>query len=212
MQPSFPNLDEVERRPRRYWNADGLPEISMGALWMFWGVLLALPRLLPPGEWLGWYRMVVPFLMVGAAFSSQWVTRKLKERITFPRGGYVRWLEPSAAVNMLSAGVAALVGCALIVVVVKGRQESLRYMVVPLSSVLIAGALLVLAFRWKLHHYLVLSVASLAAGLVAWARRIPLEPGMILLLLTLGALSVLTGTIRLRRYLRAHSLPAEGAL
>ena len=45
------NLREIENRPHRYWNVDGLPEIVMGALWVLWGLAFLSPDLFLKGGW-----------------------------------------------------------------------------------------------------------------------------------------------------------------
>ena len=211
MPDSYPNLKEIEQRPRRYWNADGLPELSMGAVWIVWGIALALPKLLPQGTWLGWYWKSVPVILVVAAFSSQWVAKKLKERITFPRGGYVRWPEPSRTMQVVSALIAALVGLMLVVLVIRGRADGLRNLVAPLSAILIAVAFLVPAIRWKMTHFLVLSIAALALAFIILDRHMNVEPAMTFLLLTLGVIAMVLGSVRLSIYLRRHPAQAEAA-
>jgi hypothetical protein len=32
-----PDLNDIARRPARYWNIDGLPELMLGLLWIAWG-------------------------------------------------------------------------------------------------------------------------------------------------------------------------------
>ena len=34
----YPDLKEIERRPKQYWNADGLPDLLFGFVWILWGI------------------------------------------------------------------------------------------------------------------------------------------------------------------------------
>lgn len=209
MTDQFPDLRDVERRPQRYWNADGLPEITMGALWILWGAALGIPEALPPGDWLKWYWMTVPLILVVGGLSAGWITKKVKAKLTFPRAGYVAWPEPGPLQRIVPALLAMAVAAGVVALVVKGDNQTMREMAAPACGLLLAAAFLIPVMRWQLTHCLILSAASLVLSLVMIRARLGLERGMILLFLGLGPVSVLTGAFRLRAFLRRHPLPAE---
>src|SRR5579862_9619059 len=66
------NVDDVTLRAQRYWMEDGLVEITIGLSFVF----------LAGG-------IVTAGLSTLAAFGLFWGLKKAKERITFPRCGYV---------------------------------------------------------------------------------------------------------------------------
>lgn len=209
MTNQFPDLKDIERRPQRYWNADGLPEIAMGALWILWGAALGIPEALPPGDWLKWYWMTVPLILVVSGLAAGWVTKKLKAKLTFPRGGYVAWPEPGPLQRIIPALLAMAVAAGVVALVVKGESQTMREVAAPACSLLLAAAFLIPVLRWNLTHCLVLSAVSLVLAFVMIRARLVAEHGMILLFLGLGPVSVLTGALRLRAFLRRHPLPAE---
>lgn len=201
---AYPDLNEVARRPQQYWNADGLPELIMGGLWILWGVALGLPRLLPRGAWEMYYWMAVPAVLVIGGVASNWLTKKLKERFTYPRGGYVRFPDPAPLMMIVSVLLAAAIASGLAVLVVKAKTQGIPDLAAPACGVLLAAAMLIPALRWRLPHLLVLSGASLIAAVLIGQAGLTLEPGMISLFLSLGAVSMILGAIRLRLFLHSH--------
>ncbi len=206
----YPDLKEIERRPRQYWNADGLPDLTVGSLWIIWGAAFILPEVLPQGSWLRYYWMVVPLLLIGGGFAANWATKMFKRRLTFPRTGYVEWPEP----GMLQWIVPALLGAGVAAVIwVLARRigpGSLEALISPGVALLLALGFLCASVRQRLPHYLWSSAASLALALV-FARMGPsLEHGLVCLFLALGALSLLLGTLRLRSFLRRNPVSQEG--
>ena len=92
----YPDLAEVERRPRRYWNLDGIPEFIMGGLWVVWGFAFLVSSYLPGGSRIARvYSMVFPMILVVSALGSNWLAKQLKKKYTFPRAGYVEFHDPT---------------------------------------------------------------------------------------------------------------------
>ena len=204
MATNAPNLADVERRPQRYWNADGLPELTMGVLWVTWGGALGLPELLPPGDWLRWYWMFIPLVLVGGGLAATWATKRLKERYTFPRGGYVAWPEPGPLARLAVVGIAMAVAAGVAALASLSRTEGLRFLAAPTCAMVLAAGFLVPVVRWRLTHYLILSAASLGLCFAILRLRLGLEHGMILLFLAMGVISAVLGLVRLQTYLRSH--------
>jgi hypothetical protein len=132
-------------------------------------------------------------------------TRKLKERLTFPVGGYVTFPDPTRSQRVLAVVLAMVVSAGVSALVVSRREmPSLGDLAAPACGLLIAFASLIPALRWRLPHYLIVSTTSLALSLwVLWTRPGP-ENGMILLFLGLGTVTVIVGAVRLGRFLHHH--------
>ncbi|HBY59672.1 MAG TPA: hypothetical protein DEH78_07600 [Solibacterales bacterium] len=206
MTQSYPDLKDVERRKSRYWNVDGLPELIMGGLWVLWGVAFGLPKVLPAGEWQQWYWMFVPLLLMCSGFLSNWVTRRLKERFTYPRAGYAAFAPPSvpkkALAALLSCGIAGTVAALAL------RGGAPGTLAAPGVALFLALALLFPMVTMKLPHYAILSAASVALAIVFIVFQVEFDWGMLWLLLGMGAASMAVGGYRLRVFLRT---PAPGA-
>lgn len=88
--------DDIERaakRARAYWLVDGLPEIVTGLSFLAAGLCIALPYILPAGRGsagaLALPLVVAVFILGGRKF-----IKSIKERITYPRTGYVAYSQP----------------------------------------------------------------------------------------------------------------------
>ena len=81
---------EIEVRPLAYWNADGVPGLVAGLGCLLWGVLYLIGTVLFVGRSYFAYSSAVWLTLFLWGFGVEWGIEKLKERITFPRVGYVQ--------------------------------------------------------------------------------------------------------------------------
>lgn len=204
-----PDLDEIARRPQKYWTADGLPEVVMGALWMVWGIAWLVGENLPRDQ-ARVYWMIVPLLLVVGGVAAIRVIKSLKARITFPRTGYVEWKEPTRAAQLATAAVAMIAAAILAGVVLKGDAGQGRNAPVVLG-VMLSLAFLVASLRQRAPHLLALAGVALALGLAVgtigqgWTAANWVFVG-------LGAATSLAGALRLASFISRHPRASvEGA-
>lgn len=206
MEP-FPDLEEVEGRSRRYWSMDGLPELMMGAMWIFWGAALLIGQSLPKNWLWGVYWLATPAVLCLSGFATIWATKRLKARLTFPRTGYVEWKEPGWGVHLAAALVALAAAAALAALIVTGRTGGMEQVTAPGVGLLLCLAFLVASLKQKAPHLLALSAAALTLGLAFGAARMGWN-AINWMFLTLGGASAVLGGIRLALFLRKHPLAA----
>jgi len=198
-----PNLDDLARRPVRYWNVDGLPELIMGLLWIAWGGAWLIGQRIPHGSWLNVCWLVVPPALAGGGFAGVWATRRLKERLTFPRTGFVELKEPSRGARLGAAAVAIAVALALAIVILTTDARRVEQMATPVLSVILSLSFVVVSLKQRAPHYLALAGVAVALGLSlgaitgGWAS-------MNWMFLGLGAACALVGGLRLALFLRQH--------
>ena len=207
----YPDLGEVARRPIKYWSIDGLPELTMGGLWVIWGGAFLLGNALPKGPGANAYWTIVPFILVASSLMANRATRRLKERITFPRTGYVAMQEPRMAARILTAAIAALGAAGLTALIAASRTLEWENVVTSGTAVVIALALAAGSLRTHAPHLLWLSAFSLLLGLVMYLVHAG-YPGLNWMLVALGSASVVLGSIRLRRFLERHPRSTETAV
>lgn len=200
-----PDLKALAERPARYWNEDGLPALAIGVLWIFYaGLYLAGMGLRPGLIRTAFWIVMSLFFPAGLGFVAFWGIKRIKERVTYPRTGYVSSLTPrSAWVVGIVVSVLALAG--IIILLFAGIGIRLMNLLPSVCSLLLAAGFAFLAIRLKTPHLLILSGAAMVAAI-----GIPLlhlgEDGIlwIWLWLWLGTVSAVTGAFRLRSFLRAH--------
>lgn len=197
------DLDDLARRPIRYWNADGLPELMMGLLWILWGGAWQIGQVLPRGGAWRLYTLLVPALLVLTAVAATWATKKVKARITFPRTGYVAWKEPTGGERLATAGIAMVAAALLAAVVVRSRAAGLEHVAAPSMGVLLSLSFLVASLRQRAPHLLALAGVALTLGLALGALKIGWSAAY-WLLIALGAAAVVIGGLRLKSFLDRH--------
>lgn len=204
MGESF-NLGEIERRPSKYWNVDGLPELMMGLLWVVWGSSWLFGQSLQRGTLWNMYWMFTPALLALSGVASVWATKKLKARITFPRAGYVEWKEPTRGQRLATAAVAMIVAALLAALIIKARVHGVEQ-VAPLAfGVLLSLGLVVASLSQRAPHMLALAGVALALGLAFAALNMGWESTN-WILIGLGIATAISGAIRLNIFLKRYPL------
>lgn len=199
------DFKDLERRPLRSWNADGLPELMMGLLWIIWGVAWQLGQALGntgPGRF---YTLFMPAVLVLTSVAALWAIRKLKERITFPRAGYVKLKEPGPRERFAAAAIALVTAALLAALAARGRTLGLQQAGAPGMAVLLSLSFVVLSIRQRAPHLLALAGVALTLGLAFAALEIGWEDAY-WILIAVGAATAIAGALRLRWFLELHPL------
>ena len=205
------DLADIARRPQRYWNADGIPELLMGLLWMIWGGAWLAGERIPRGSLYNAFWLFVPALLAFSGVATVWATRALKARVTFPRAGYVAWQEPGLVTRVGVATLAIVTAAILAAAAVRARSNGVTsQMAAPILSVILSLAFLVAAVRQRAPHYLALAGVAVAMGIVLGKWNAGWESAN-WLFVVLGAASAAIGAVRLALFMRAHPRQAEAA-
>ncbi|MFO7691772.1 MAG: hypothetical protein R6V57_01685 [Vicinamibacterales bacterium] len=199
-------LRDLDSRPRRYWNVDGIPELLMGLVWILWGAAFLVGEAIPRGPAARIYWMIFPAVLVLSGFGATWLVRRLKARFTYPRTGYLEYREPGTLARALTALLIVLSAAALAALIVTGRAAGAERSAAPAIGVILSLGFVVASVRQKAPHFLALAGVALALGAAAAALKLGWT-GMNWVFVWLGTASALMGAWRLRRYLRKH--PAE---
>jgi hypothetical protein len=202
-----PNLDDIERRPRQYWNVDGLPELIMGLLWMLWGGAWLFGETLPHDWRWNLYWMFTPLVLVVTGVAAVWATKWLKARYTFPRTGYVDWKAPDRKTRLTAGGIALLTAMLLVAIIRRGGTAGQH---TPLIlGVILSLAFVVASLRQRAPHLLALAGVALALG-VAFGATSGGWTSANWLFVWLGAASALVGAVRLAIFMKKHPRPSLG--
>jgi hypothetical protein len=199
------NLEDLERRPVKYWNEDGLPELVMGLLWILWGGSQLVGNALPRGPVWNVYWTLTPLLLVLSGVGAVWVTRKIKAQVTFPRTGYVRWKDPTRAQRLAAAAVAMASAMLVTSLVVKSRTEGLEGVAAPGLGVVLSLGFVVASMTQRAPHLLALGGVALALGFAFGALGTGWE-SMNWMLVSIGAATTVMGAARLRRFLMRNPM------
>ena len=199
------DLGEIERRPAKYWNADGLPEVMMGLVWVLWGTAWLVGESLPHGTAWNIYWMFTPALLALSGVASVWATKKLKARITFPRGGYVEWKEPTRTQRVIGATIAMVTAALLAALVVRARAQGTERVAPAVFGVLLSLGFVVASLTQRAPHMLALAGVALTLGLAFGALDLGWQ-SMNWMMVILGLATVLSGSLRLGMFLKRNPL------
>lgn len=208
-QPVHP--DDIAKRPLRYWSQDGLPDLMLGLMFVVMGAIFLVGRMLPKGASIAQvYSMVAPVLWGISSIAMAKGLKKLKERITFPRGGYVALREPALTYRASVLAVILLVGAGALLLNTRVEVPQWRWIAGPGFAMVLAAALLVGGVQYKLPHMLWLAAFSLLLGAWMYWIRAGLDGGL-WVMVWLGGAIALTGASRLRSFLKANPRPEDTA-
>lgn len=202
------DLGELERRPARYWNEDGLPELIMGLLWIVWGGAWLIGNALPRGGMWNVYWMLTPALLALSGMAAVRLTKRLKSRLTFPRTGYVRWKEPTKGQRLAAAVIAMVTAAAVVGLIAKGRAEGLENVAAPGIGVILSLGFLVASITQRAPHWLALAGVALALGLLGGALGTGWD-AMNWMFVALGAVMAVMGGARFRRFVARNPVEAH---
>jgi len=97
-------IDELSQRPLRTINTDGIPELVVGAQMLLCGVLIGIPEIIPKGQWWRPFWMIIPFVLMASVLAAPWITKRLKERLSYRRAGYVELRKPKGGYAWAAIG------------------------------------------------------------------------------------------------------------
>lgn len=102
-------LEQVKQRAIQHWFEDGLSEICIGVYFVSIGVLFLLQTWPEPGSWLAGLLGLGTLVVVGlGVWLVRPLIRVLKERLAYPRTGYVAYHPPARLHRALSLFLGAL--------------------------------------------------------------------------------------------------------
>lgn len=206
-------IDTVIQRTQRYWYVDGLGEIAVGLLLLFFGLSFALFDLVQ-NETLSMALAVgQPFVFLLLWWLGGKAVRYFKERLTYPRTGYValpRKKKPLSRL-ILAALIAAVVGG---LVGLLQAVSSNSQLVMPVAvALLLAFSVALIARRFGLLRFYLLAGYTLLLGLSAALLPLSETQQNVFIFAMFGLGWAVSGAVTLARYLGSTQPPAmDGSL
>jgi hypothetical protein len=202
------NIDKIMLQTRQYWYVDGIAELAFGVFSLLLGAYFGLQTSLPQDSMLGGI-LGIGFagFVIFAALLMRWAVARLKQRLTFPRTGYVAYAAPKRSRRLLNAIVA--LGMAALVSILFARAPGSMAWIPAVSGLLIAVTWLYVGFRTGLGRFYALGVYSALAGGAISLSGMGEDPGLALYYAVLGVAMLVSGGWTLAAYLR-HTQPPAG--
>lgn len=196
-------IDHTVQRTRQYWFIDGLAELSVGGLFILLAVYFFIQAILPAGSpALLIFQLSFVFLLFGMIFFSRYMLKKLKDRITFPRTGYVSYKKASKKQKLLSTSIAFTIA-AIPMIIFFVTPFSFNW--IPVFTGLLVGAIwLISALRIGLLRLYLQALLSLILGVLISLVNLDAYPSLAIYYGVMGIVLALSGGIVLSNYLRRH--------
>ncbi len=187
----------IERRARRYWYEDGFAEIGLGVLFGAMGLILALEASASAGAVRVAAVATLTLLVFLGTLAVRRAIKTSKERLTYPRTGYVAYRRNSSSNRTILAVLVIVGGTAVSL----GASAATPGRVLALQSLTLAAVLLVPAYRFGLRRFYLLAAVALVAGVAAEVLGATEVSGSALVFGATGIASLLSGAWTLRSYL-----------
>jgi len=200
MEPPV-DIHDVTLRAQQHWAEDGLSEIMVGLLFVIMGGGLLVKLVLP--RWITLH-LLSSALTVAGALALSWGFKKLKERITFPRSGYVALPEPT---RMRWVFLFAMFG---VVAVATALGLATHFLTIPVVAAVFAACFLWGGLRYQQTSMLWEALLTLLFAVVStWFTNLGGVAGVLTLMVMIGTSMAIIGGFRLRRFLKANPQPQE---
>jgi hypothetical protein len=199
-------IDRAMRRTKRYWYEDGLSELASGVIFVLLALVFYLELAAPP--WSGFSAIALPAIVIGGASVARWLVVAAKERLTYPRTGYVAYPRAkSARSRAASALVAGTLGISISLLLVNA-PAALAW-IPALQGLAIGAALLYLGNQLGLGRFYALAFLSVVAGTAASRAGLGDIAGSAAYFAVMGLALAAGGALTLRSYLRATEHVSE---
>lgn len=200
------NYDNAALRARQYWYTDGFNEMAFGTICGVLG-LYFLTQTLLSGDSLLRTLLEAGFIVIvgGTGLLAGTAVNKLKQRLTYPRTGYVAYRKGPKSRRLLMVGLTAAVsgGLAAVFAILPVWQAWM-----PLASAGIIGAAWVfVGIQSGLARFFVLAMVSLLAGAGLAFSGLENIPALGVYYLLMAVALFVSGGVTLYRYLHATTGP-----
>lgn len=201
-------INDITKRTQRYWYEDGIWEIGFGLVNL---VLSGFYLIVASTEWKGPLALVLMLLqmgvIIGAFLLVNKVVKYLKERITYPRTGYVVYRKPPVKSRLRRGLVTALTALSIAVLIsVIGVMRLAPNRMPLVVSVVMAGSLVYLGYRFGLLRFYGIAALVILLGYGVSLSSLSDTLSTAYYFGGFGLLMMLSGGITLLIYLRRTPL------
>lgn len=196
-------IQAVIRNTQRRWFEDGLWEIAFGGANLILGLYFLMVAVFDLeslwGDWLALAQILVVVILFGGL---RFGVLFLKQRLTYPRTGYVMYRQPAHAERRRRSFLRGFVagGVAAGVAVIAGLAGSPN-LAAGLTALILAAACFFLGIRYGLARYAVVGFLTLLLGITLVQLRLGDEGSMAALFGGFGLALLMAGGITLAVYL-----------
>jgi hypothetical protein len=190
-------------RTRQYWYIDGFSEVLTGLIFLLLGTINVFSGIYPPS--LGsavtvgvGYPLVI---LVGTFGGRKWV-KSLKEKITFPRTGYVKYIQPERSSRAKRIVTVFFVAIMVSIITMVISRDLDPFWVVFGTGLIIAAFIAYMAIQIPLNRFILLAIWVVIVSLISAKALVPEDIQMGILLVGSGIGWLVSGGLTLLRYMK----------
>ncbi len=217
--------DEIDRRQQRvfqYDYVDGTPDLAFGGLCLLMTICYAAFAAFPDFSNSTFSTIIFWVVFAGGGFLIGWLPQRLKERITFPRTGYVAYSRQGRPLKSwvrwtIRIGV-PLISVILLALLFLNRskfpaqsQDTTLFLNPGLTGLLFTGIWVMIGWKVKRSRYYLIAAITF---LISIGLLFSGSSGYLGMAVLSGAMSLIlfvSGSLTLWKYLRRNPLPTEAA-
>ena len=192
-------IDQAEKRTRRYWFEDGLAEISSGLIFLLVALYLLVDDALRgtvPGAV---FTLAFPVLIVALGLAGRRLVRAAKDRYVHPRTGFVSF--PRRKGHRVARAALAFVIAVLFSLLVS-RARVLVNWIPALEGGIFAAAFFYCGRKVEILRFPIVGLLCAIAGVALSAAGLSEDVAAALLFAWLGVALVTGGSVAFLGYLR----------
>jgi MFS family permease len=204
------NLEKIERRTIQYFFNDGLTEIALGLFFLLFGAYFFGQTVLPKDSALAQVLDVsLVLIIVAAGFLLGRFIGFLKNRLTYPRTGYVAYKKKPASPSRkrIAAIIAAVIAVALSALT--AAAPSFRLWLPALNGFLLGFVVFLFWRRTGVFRFLVLAGVSALVGIGVALAGVADIMGVSLYYALFGAAILISGLLAFAGYWRRSRTEPE---
>ena len=204
------DTENTLNRAYAHWLKDGIFEIGLGILFTGVGALRAIIHFAgQKSAAYYWLSGGLLAFMIGVAWGGKRFGEALKERITYPRTGYMAFKPRTYNYKNILAILALLIfggilGGMLGILSTQPNQQKIGVFVPIVMGIVGALAFTYAAQRVEVKRLYYLAAFSIGIGLVIGALGVGVVLGVSFFYLSIGLALVVSGCVALVQYLRSH--------
>jgi len=193
-------IDQITKRPIQYWFEDGIGELVTGGLFLVIGLNFILQGIIISAALKGLLSILSVFIIGGGVFVGRMLIGKFKERLVYPRTGYVTYPKRRSK-GKLAVTIGMFIAVATIVIML-GRSTSTFDWTTFIIGVICGILMFFQAIQTSLFRlHLEATLAILLGAVVAiFGTGGMINSGIFFLIY--GLILILAGGCALRNYLK----------
>jgi hypothetical protein len=214
------DLKKHQLRTVQYDHVDGTPELAYGGLFLLIAICFYIFAKLPDLSNSIFSALIIMLVFISGGFLIGRLGQILKERVTYPRTGYVAYKRQGRPIKR-STRLMIWIGAPLLTVILLAllflnrqrvpaqSQDSALYVMPGLTGLLFSGIWAIAGWKIAVPRYYVIAAASLLIGAGLLVSEVGVNLGMALLFGAMSLVLFASGGVTLWRYLRQNPIPQD---